>query len=152
MRGGVQVNSKGQGKGAIVGLLIVIVIAGFFIYKQLAPTRYTPPDVDWVCEECDYMFSAPAQWETRECPTCGGEAVRTYIYYDTETEELVEVYREKPAPGADEMMDPMESRLVKVPGGEWHAFDLDAEAMTGFPVRVENPENLRYAPPGSEYR
>lgn len=145
-------NSKGQGKGAIVGLLAVIIIAGYFIVKQITPTRYRPPDVDWACEQCDHMFTAPAQWETRECPRCPGEAVRAYVYYDTAAGELIELYREKPLPDADpEMMGP-EDRLVKVPGGEWERVDYSVEAEYGFPVRVDNPEDLRYAPPGSEYR
>lgn len=145
-------NSKGQGKGAIVGLLAVIVVAGYFIARQATPTRYRPPDVDWACEECDHMFTAPVQWETRDCPRCPGEAVRTYIYYDTAAGELIELYREKPAPDADPEMPGPEDRLVKVPGGEWRPVDYRIEAEYGFPVRVDNPEDLRYAPPGSEFR
>lgn len=145
-------NSKGQGKGAMVGLLAVIVIAGYFIVRQVTPARYTPPEVDWACEQCDHLFTAPYAWGTRDCPRCPGEAVRTHIFYDVSSGELVEVYREKPMADVDpEMMDPDE-RLVKVPGGEWHTVDYLVEAEYGFPVRVNNPENLRYAPPGSPHR
>lgn len=151
-RGGVLVNAQGQGKGAIVGLLAVIVIAGYFIVRQAAPTRYRPPQVDWACEECDHMFTAPVQWGNRDCPRCPGEAVRTHIYYDTVTGELIEVYREKPAPGADPAMPDPDDRLVQVPGGEWQQVDYEQESLFGIPVEVDNAEYLRYAPPGSEYR
>ncbi len=136
----------------MIGLLAVILIAGYFVVRQVTPTRYRPPDVDWVCEECDHMFVAPVQWEPRSCTRCPGEAVRTYIYYDMSTGELVELYREKPLPGGDPAMMGPEDRLVKVPGGEWMRVDYRLEAEFGFPVRVSNPENLRYAPPGSDYR
>ncbi len=147
-------NSRGQGKGAIVGLLAIIVLAGFFIVRQMTPTSYRPPDVDWACEQCDHMFTAPVQLETMECPQCRGEAVGSYIYYDTEKGELVEIYREKeePLPGADPDMTGPEDRRVKVPGGEWMGVDFNFEDEYGFPVRVANPEALRYAPPGSEHR
>ncbi len=145
-------NSRGQGKGAIVGLLVIIVLAGFFIVRQITPTRYRPPDVDWACEQCDHMFTAPVQWEPRACPRCPGEAVRSYIYYDTAKDELIELYREKPVPGADPAMMGPEDRLIKVPGGEWMRVDYNIEVQYGFPVRVANPGALRYAPPGSEYR
>ena len=144
-------NTRGEGKGAIIGLLAVIVIAGYFVVRQITPTRYRPPDVDWACEECDHMFTAPVQWETRDCPVCPGEAVRTYIYYDTASGELIELYREKPHPDAGPEMLP-EDRLVKEPGGEWRELDFRIETEYGFPVRVERPEDLRYAPPASEYR
>ncbi len=144
-------NCKGQGKGAIIGLVAVIVIAGYFVIRQISPQRYTPPNADWACEECDHRFVAPIQIEPRECPRCPGEAVRTYMYYDTARNELIELYREKPHPDAHpEMIE--EDLVVKVPGGEWMEPDPRIEAEYGFPVPVENPEDLQYAPPGSEYR
>ena len=146
-------NSRGQGKGAIVGLLVIIVLAGFFIVRQIIPTKSRPLDVDWACEQCDHMFTAPEQLDNRDCPQCGGEAVRSYIYYDTAKGELVELYREKTMPGLDpDMLIGQEHRLIKVPGGEWMRIDYNIQFQYGFPVRVANPEALEYAPPGSEHR
>jgi hypothetical protein len=149
-------NSKGKTKGTIASLLAVILISAYFIYKQQSPARYTPRGADWACEECGLLFTAPAIQGVRKCPECGGEAVRTYIYYNSGTDELIEVYREKYVKPADlppgDEADTME-RLIKEPGGKWHRPDIKAEAERGgLPVDVDNPENLIYAPPGSKYR
>ena len=146
-------NCNGQSKGAVVWFGAVILIAGYFIVRQVMPQRYTPLGAGWVCEECDYGFAAPVQSETRDCPECGGEAVRSYLCYDMAREELIELYREKPHPQADpEYPDPRADRIIKVPGGEWREVDPMIEIEYVFPVPVERPEDLMSAPPGSDYR
>ncbi len=145
-------NCRGQSKGALVGLLAVILIAGYFIVRQVGSGRPSARGVDWVCEECDHTFIAPLQMETRDCPRCPGEAVRSFIFYNTETGELVELYREKPHPDAGPDMPMIEDPLVKEPGGEWRELDHRIQREYGFPVRVENPEVYTRAPPGSDYR
>ncbi len=145
-------NAKGAGKGAVVGLLAVIVIAGYFIFRQAGGPGQRVANVDWACEECDHLFQAPAYFGTRDCPRCPGEAVRTYIYHDSATGDLFELYRQKPGPDADPEDIGPETMLIKVPGGEWEAYNFQVDVEYGFPVRFERPEDLRYAPPGSKLR
>ena len=144
--------AEGKNTVKMVVLLVVIAVALAFVIKAAIPTRYRPPDVDWACESCDHLFVARSYPHPGTCPRrgCGGEVVRTYIYYDTSTGELVEVYRDRPGI-SDDPMEPG-SRLVKVPGGEWGEFDYRIEVESGFPVPVKRPQDLKYAPPGSEYR
>ncbi len=146
-------NRNGAGKAAVVGILAVIAIAGFFIFRQAAPTRPASPGTDWVCLECDHTFIAPIQMDDRDCPVCPGRAVRTYIYYDTLNEELVEVYRERwEIPDYDAGYGGPARQYVKAPGGRWELFDEERTAHHGLPVIVERPGDLEYAPPGSEWR
>lgn len=149
-------NRRGGGKVALAGLIVVIVLAGFFIARQSGVgTGPRVPQADWACEECDHRFTDAIRLEPRECPVCGGEAVRSYMFYNEETGELVEVYRAKPDPDVDlEAMDlPAEAfLLVKKPGEEWREPDERMEIEFGIPVRVEDARHLRPAPPGSRYR
>ncbi|MCK4437302.1 hypothetical protein KAU86_05070 [bacterium] len=114
---------------AVAGLIVIIVVALFFVIKQAMPKRYRPPKVDWTCEACGHQFIAPSVTSPTECPKCGKkEAVRSTYYECEKCGTVFEVYRSKmpPLPASTEgsedippeMMMEMEG-LIKKPDGEW---------------------------------
>ena len=151
---------KKQNPATVVILLVVIAVSLAFVVKALIPKRYPRPKVDWICEECEYKFIAPSQAETKECPECGGEAIRIYYYYDIVNGEIFEAYRSKPNPEfeqpepGEEGEPPLpmmfeEMTLYKVPGGEW--ITKDPWPITS-PKGVTDSSKLEYCPPTSERR
>lgn len=137
----------------IAGLVAVIAVAGLFVVLHLLPNEEGAPDWDWACVECEHTFVAEKQMLPRECPECEGEAVRSYLYYDALEERVIELYRERPDPGAEpELQYEPSHQLVQPPGGEWQRRDDRFEYDHGIPIPVERPEDLHPAPPGSEYR
>ncbi len=139
-----------NGKGVIIVLVAVIIVSLVVVVRHVTSGRSGPGEdmVDWVCEECEHFFVAPFTMGNLDCPECRGEAVKTYLFYDKATGELVELFREKPA-------DPEREDgeiLLKTPGGVWMREDRRIIEEYGWPVRVERPDDLEYAPPGSEHR
>lgn len=132
----------------VAGLLAVILVTLVMVIRQVRGPVHPQERVDWVCEGCEHFFTAPYTPENSVCPLCGGESVKTYIFYDADAGELFEFFRERPI----DPEEPDRGELVKVPGGNWMRPDPGAEARYGFPVRPERTGDIRYAPPGSEYR
>ncbi len=143
-------NSRGEGKGAVVGLIAVILISGFFVFRHLTQRAPIMAGTDWVCEECGQYFIAPLYGlgETPACPKfrCGGEVSMVTFFYDTKNNELVELYRMKFRPVGESGVLTPGDRLMKLPGGEWESFNERVE------LELEMQEGFVPAPPGSEYR
>ena len=145
-----------QNPVTVVVLILVIAVALAFVIKAAMPKRYPRPNVDWTCEACGETFIAPAQSESRVCPKCGGEAVRTYYYYCSVHDNIFEAYRSKPNPavsmGEGDMppdVPPEEMTLYKMPGGEWTS-EFPEEITC--PKGNSDPSTLEYCPPTSERR
>ena len=119
---------KQQNPLAVVGLIVIIVVALIFVVKSAMPKRYRPPDVDWTCEACGEQFYGPSAVSPTECKKCGEEeAVRSIYYMCEKCENTFEAYRRKmpPAPptpeGTPEEAMPliMMERFIKQADGEW---------------------------------
>lgn len=143
---------KGENKIAVAVLLVIIAAAGYFISRQVRTTGISgrpEPGVDWVCEECDARFVASPRAGNRICRVCDGVAVRSYVFYDREEDQLIEVYRMKIREGATPGALEDEDYLYRLPGGEWipGADPAQMESMHERPV-----SELEEAPPESSYR
>ncbi len=150
--------NSGQNTVAIVVLLLVIVIAAAFIAKQVKPKRYPRPYFDWTCEVCQHRFVAEAQRESRACPQCGREGVRTHYFYCALHDHLFEGYRSKPDPDVD--VDPDDPspgpipKLYKLTGGEWVKEQHGVDTFAGMwcPEGNYDRKTFIYCPPGAEQR
>lgn len=144
---------------AVVGLIVVIVVALFFVIRAAMPRRYRPPDVDWTCEACDYRFIAASAPSPSECPECGEmEAVRSTYYECEECGTVFEAFRRKMPPvvaRAEEYegMPPMMMEgLIKRPGEEW-VKEMSEEGMRMMEELScpncgnTDPTTLKYSPP-----
>ncbi|PIV63959.1 MAG: hypothetical protein COZ37_03860 [bacterium (Candidatus Ratteibacteria) CG_4_10_14_3_um_filter_41_18] len=106
----------GQKKGPVVTLILVILVALFFIVKQAIPKKYYYT-ADLKCESCGNVFQqkiAAGITFPIKCPKCENKSA----YQAIKCLDCGEVFTMKPvpiAPGAPEEMMPPEMEMPKCP-------------------------------------
>ncbi len=90
---------KQQNPLVIAVLLIVIVVGLTFIVRSCrGPGRRGAVQTVWHCVACNREFEAPYQDWSRECPDCGGEAVRKVLFYCSVHDHVFPAFYVRPVP------------------------------------------------------